>query len=381
MTRILFLVNDLTVMGGSTKVTYELANQWGNQYEVKIVGLFQSQSHFPFSLSSNIETEVLYEKKCQIHELKTYVQFLKSGQWKEGFQLIRTLSYLFRYRKQAKKSLNYLADEFDIIIIPDIHGLSFLSSTILNEKKIIVQLHNTYEFLIQNKLIMKTLFKNKDKIDYLVTLTKHDQEAFRRLGFLQTIQIYNAVTMPEKNAVSNHNKIVFLGRLDSRKGVDYLVPLMKKIQNSHSTAHLHIYGNGPEEEWLKQQIQSENLQSRITMHGYVTCLDKVFKDATCYWLPSRWEGLPLTLLESLAYGVPAVAFQCFDGIYEVLPDEKAGYVILQGELDDFVSATLRLLNDSDHWKMMSISAHEQACYFDHDIIQSKWQKLLSDIIH
>lgn len=380
MTRILFLVNDLTVMGGSTKVTYELANQWKNQYEVKIVGLFKSQSHFPFPLSSAIKTEVLYDKKFHIYELKTYFQFLKSGKWKECIQLIGILGYLLRYRNQVKKSLNNLAQDFDIIIIPDIHGLSFLNSTILKQKKIIVQLHNTYEFLIQNRLIMKILNKNKDKIDCLVTLTKYDQEAFKKLGFFNITQIYNAVTIRNKVNLSDRDKIVFIGRLDLRKGIDYLIPLMKRIENSHPTAHLHIYGTGPEAAWLEKQIQSENLQSRITMHGYTTCLNDVFKDATCYWLPSRWEGLPLTLIESLAYGVPCVAFKCFDGIYEVIPDEKVGYVISQGKMDDFVSATLHLLNDVDHWNIMSMHAHEQAIYFSHDAIQSRWQKILSDII-
>lgn len=379
MTRILFLVNDLTVMGGSTKVTYQLSNEWSKEHKVKIVGLFQSQSQFPFYLSSNVTTHVLYSKQCHIHELKTYIQFLKSGQWLECLQLIKTLCYLVRYRKQVKETLNNLVQNVDVIIIPDVHGLSFLNSTILNEKKIMIQLHNTYAFLIQNKLIMRTLLSYQDKIDYVITLTKHDQQAFKKLGFKNVEQIYNAVTIPEQTTSPKNNKIVFLGRLDSRKGVDFLIPLMQKVQEQYPDAHLHVYGNGPEEQKLYEQIQAMNLQSRITMHGYSSCLDEVFMDAVCCWLPSRWEGLPLTLLEALAYGVPIVAFQCFDGIYEVLPHQEAGYIIPQGEVNDFANATLRLLTDLDHWQMMSNHARKQATQFNPSTIQSKWQNLLNDI--
>lgn len=379
MTRILFLVNDLTVMGGSTKVTYQLANEWSKQHEVKIAALFQSQSKFPFYLSSNVTTEVLYSKQCYIHEFKTYIQFLKSGQWLECFRLIKTLSYLLLYRKQAKKNLNNLAQKVDVIIIPDIHGLSFLSLKNLNEKKIMVQLHNTYAFLIQNRLIMRTLLSYQDKINYLITLTKHDQHAFQKLGFKNVEQIYNAVAIPEKTTSPKEKKIVFLGRLDSRKGVDFLIPLMQRVKDQHPNAHLYVYGSGPEEQWLYEQIQAMNLQSRITLHGHTSCLDEVFMNAVCCWLPSRWEGLPLTLLEALAYGVPVVAFQCFDGISEVLPHQEAGYIISQGNINDFANATIRLLTDLDCWQMMSNNARRQAIQFNPITIQSKWQNLLNDI--
>ncbi len=384
MARIAFLVNDLTVVGGSTKVTYQLANQWSKHHQVKLLGLFQSQSHFPFLLETSVPTQTLYKKSCQIHELKTYFYFLKTGQWKPCFQLIQTLIYLWLNRSKVRKKLSNALSEVEVVVIPDVHGLLFLPSEVLKEKKIVVHLHNTVSFLSQNPMIMKTLLRFQSDIDQFVLLTQHDAQSFQQLGFHQSTFIYNEVQLPQHilfpRSQPQTEKVVFLGRLDSRKGVECLVPLMKELLIKRPQAELHIYGDGPERVKLKKAIQEARLQEQITLHGHTTSLDEVFQEASCFWLTSKWEGLPLTLLEAFAYGVPAVAFRCFDGIEEIILQGQNGYIVSPSNLTEMVERTEQLLSQPYHWEEVGQRAREQVSRFAATTIHQEWEMFLQQLL-
>lgn len=384
MAHILFLVNDLTVVGGSTKVTYQLASQWATKRKVQIVGLFQSQSQLPFPLHPSVECRSLYSKPCRIHEIKTYFHFLKTRQWKPCLQLVTTLFYLVSNRRQVKKDLFTLTQDVDLIIIPDVYGLSFLDPSILKQKKIVVHLHNTASFLTQNQLLMKTLTQHQVHIDQLVMLTQHDAQTFESLGFQNVSFIYNEVELPTHLSFPrpkpDADKIVFLGRLDTRKGVELLVPLMKELLRKRPSAQLHIYGDGPECYQLAQDIKAAQLEQSVLLHGHTTSLDEVFKDASCFWLTSKWEGLPLTLLEAFAHGVPAVAFRCFDGIDEILTDQQVGYIVPPLALSEMVEKTEQLLSQSSQWKKMSQAAHQRAHEFTPTVIHQEWEMLFEFLL-
>lgn len=384
MARILFLVNDLTVVGGSTKVTYQLANHWSNQHEIEIVGLFKSREEAPFELNPRVKTHVLYQKMCHIHELKTYFHFLKQGKWGECLKLVTTIAHLLCHRQRVERDLYQLTSEVDLIVIPDVHGISFLKREILKQKKVMLQLHNTASFITQNALIMRTLVRHQCDIDRLVLLTQSDQRAFESLGFEKTSFIYNEVEQApmvvSRETMQTPDKIVFLGRLDSRKGVDLLVPLMSRLVAQYPSVRLYVYGEGPERENLERAIQEAGLEDEILLMGYTNSLTDVFSTASCFWLTSRWEGLPLTLLEALSYGVPTVAFRCFDGIYEIMPHEKAGFVILPEELDEFVTATVTLLTNGDKWQEISRQAQKESRRFSPEEIQTHWDELLGSLL-
>ena len=74
-------------------------------------------------------------------------------------------------------------------------------------------------------------------------------------------------------------------------------------------ARLHFHGDGPERASLEQAIRERNLLSRVTVHGAAAPeeLPAIFDRADLLVLPSAGEGLPLVLMESMAYGVPFVA--------------------------------------------------------------------------
>jgi glycosyltransferase involved in cell wall biosynthesis len=99
-------------------------------------------------------------------------------------------------------------------------------------------------------------------------------------------------------------RLVAAGRLTRQKGLDRLVPVMAALDRPF---HLSIFGRGPCEPALREQINALGLADRITLAGFTNDLPAWIAGADAFLLPSRWEGLPNVVLESLALGTPVVA--------------------------------------------------------------------------
>lgn len=113
-----------------------------------------------------------------------------------------------------------------------------------------------------------------------------------------------------KHEICNPVNIVYIGRIAfNHKGLDYLIDAMKLLKDSgNHDFYLSIYGNekDPDVERLKQALA--NLQDVASYKGgvYGDEKDNVFKEADAFILTSRYEGMPMGVLEALTYGVPCI---------------------------------------------------------------------------
>jgi len=107
----------------------------------------------------------------------------------------------------------------------------------------------------------------------------------------------------------SHPTLLFVGRLESNKGVADLVPIMAGIVPRYPSIELRIVGDGPLLEALRRQAASAGIERCITFTGAVPH-ERVLvemRSADLLVFPTRHENLPLTLLEAQAAGLPFVA--------------------------------------------------------------------------
>ncbi len=98
-------------------------------------------------------------------------------------------------------------------------------------------------------------------------------------------------------------RLVAAGRLTHQKGFDRLLEMASRLPKS---SRIEVFGEGAERVSLQDRAQALALNEQVTFRGFTHDLASWIAGADAFLLPSRWEGLPNVVLESLAVGTPAV---------------------------------------------------------------------------
>ena len=137
--------------------------------------------------------------------------------------------------------------------------------------------------------------------------------------------------------------IVFVGHLIYRKGVDILLESFRVLcSRCDLNPRLHVVGSGPLEEWCRKYVSSHNLSEKVRFWGSVDELLKfrILKGADILVLPSRYENLPIVLLEGMAAGKAIVATRV-GGVGEIFEHGVNGLLVTPSSIA--VAEALRIM--------------------------------------
>lgn len=186
----------------------------------------------------------------------------------------------------------------------------------------------------------------QDRIRYLfeqsnlvICLSKSWESLIREIvPGAKTIVLKNAVGLPAIHQNKNKEKgdyinLLFLGLIGERKGVFDLLTVVKRLHTSGYPIRLYIGGNG-ETERLKNKIKQFELDGIVHYLGWVRDGEKtdLFRNADVYILPSYGEGMPMSILEAMSFGLPVISTRV-GGIPELVVEHKTGCLISPGDLD------------------------------------------------
>jgi glycosyltransferase involved in cell wall biosynthesis len=136
--------------------------------------------------------------------------------------------------------------------------------------------------------------------------------------------------------------IAGVGRLNSQKNFSLFLDIAAALVLRFPELRFLLAGDGPEESMLREKARSLGLEDRVVFAGYVADTRHVYTAADMLLMPSRFEGLPMTLLEAMAMGLPVVASK-LDGIAEVIEDGREGFLAESIHPQDFVDRSATLL--------------------------------------
>lgn len=126
--------------------------------------------------------------------------------------------------------------------------------------------------------------------------------------------------------VKRHSPLLLaVGRLSHEKGFDRLIDAFQSVKNEFSQAGLIIIGEGVSRKGLERQISNLGLGDSIYLPGYYDSVPALMACADLLCMPSRTEGLPITLLEAMAVGIPVCATDVGE-ISVVLGNGKGGTI-------------------------------------------------------
>lgn len=170
--------------------------------------------------------------------------------------------------------------------------------------------------------------------------------------------------------------ILFIGRLAEKKGVQYLLPAFSEVSKQASNVRLVIAGDGPMRGELEDQAKELGLTDRVTFPGFVSGDAKwnLLQAADLYVVPSiitksgDAEGLPVSLMEGLAYGKVCIATN-ESGADDILTDGVDGFLIPQQDSTALANKIIQALNLSDE-AVLTIQSSAQAT-----ATQFSWQTI------
>ena len=139
---------------------------------------------------------------------------------------------------------------------------------------------------------------------------------------------------------------VALGRLEEQKGHDVLLAALAEVSRRGLQFTLAIAGDGSRRARLEAEARSLGLGGRVHFLGPVEEPGALLTAADAVLLPSRWEGLPLDLLEALVRGRPTVA-SAVGGIPEVVESGVHGELVSPGDVAALADALERLHRKPD----------------------------------
>lgn len=217
------------------------------------------------------------------------------------------------------------------------------------------------------------------RLDALAVLTEEDVKDYRALlagGPTRVVRVPNAVT-PLGGHISplDGKVVVALGRLMPQKGYDLLLRAFRQVADPHPDWQLRIYGRGPRRRALERLVRRLALEDSAFLLGRTDQVGARLGEASVYALSSRYEGLPMVLLEAMSVGLPPVAFDCPTGPREVLTDGHDGILVPAGDVDGLARGICDLIEDPERRRRMATAARATAAGFELDRIAARWEEL------
>ena len=262
----------------------------------------------------------------------------------------------------------------------------------LAEKNVTVYEHHFNKFAMYDlresrtkHLLQQVVYKVKDwiytrfyyrKLDIFAVLTEEDKEYWGK-DFKNIVCMPNSISYDKTKKTSLDNKcVISVGRLTYQKGYDRLIKIWRNIEPLQPEWQLHIYGGGEDKEKLLSMIDDFHLKN-VRIFEPTPNIGEKLLEASIYVMTSRFEGLPMVLLEAMAVGLPLISFDCKCGPRDIIDDGKNGFLIPDGDSRLMEQRICCLMNDEIIRKKQGLEAKEVASKYSHEVIMNEWIHLFN----
>lgn len=222
------------------------------------------------------------------------------------------------------------------------------------------------------------------RIDGFVFQSKGAQSYFNASVQSRSTIIPNPVFVnaEEYPAVKTRRKaIVTVGRLHPQKNQKLLINAFKQIADKLPEYTLEIYGDGELKEELQKLIDGLNLSDRVFLMGTSKEIHKLIYDAALFVLSSDYEGLPNTLIEAMALGIPSISTDCRPGgARQIIDDTVNGIIVERNNVEKLAEAMQILLTEPEIGSRFSASSRKKMIMYKPKTIYSQWEKFFKTIV-
>ncbi|MFM2010986.1 MAG: hypothetical protein RLZZ479_1377, partial [Bacteroidota bacterium] len=175
-------------------------------------------------------------------------------------------------------------------------------------------------------------------------------------------------------------KFMAAGALEWRKGFDILIDSLSLIEIKYrSNFIVDIYGSGSMAESLVAKVKKLGLENIVFFKGHVSNIDSYYQNYDCFLLSSRYEGVPLVMLQALHNGLPVVAFDCPTGPSSYVSSGYNGILVKDINSNALALAITDFLRIySLNYDSLSENAHVSVSELQCHRVIKRWYAFFSD---
>ncbi|MDN4526089.1 glycosyltransferase [Fictibacillus fluitans] len=226
-------------------------------------------------------------------------------------------------------------------------------------------------------------FKEADALVLLTEEQKQDiEEQYEDPGNIYVIPHFVTPMEDTTSIQKDPHLISIVSRLHEEKGLDEAIRSFKQVVSQFPAARLEIHGSGPAEDQLAELIAELNLQEHVQLKGYCSQVGHVFKQSLFTLLTSKYEGLSLVILESMANFTPVISYNIKYGPSDLIDHGVDGYLVQNRSQDELAHYMLELLNDPEKAKKMGGEGYKKVkAKWNEELHLQRWETLFDKISH
>lgn len=366
MKKIAFFVDSLS-KGGAERVVSNLVNYFSkfDKYKVDLIILNQKE----------IEYEI--NKNVTIHYI------LNSNNINSKECLAKKIKNLYLKLKNTRNIVKEIEADAIVSFLPD---SCFLSLAMKRKRdKVIISVRNDPKIeykSIKNKILMKLLYP---KCDGVVFQTEEAKNYFNNIIKSNSEIIANPINedfiiSPYEGA--RRKEIVSVGRLEKQKNFATLIYAFNSFYKENKSYKLIIYGEGKERKNLQKIIDNLGLNEVVKLPGKVDDVKERIYDATAFVLSSLYEGMPNSLMEAMAMGMPVISTDCpCGGPRFLIKQNVSGILVPVENVNLLAEAIQKVATDLDFQQKLSYNAAKISNELNPTKISRKWEEYIERVIN
>ena len=239
--------------------------------------------------------------------------------------------------------------------------------------------HKSLFWSLLGRIRTRQLVQAVKPLERLVVLTEADKAAWEKAGCSNVTVIPNPCILNNSPFSILHSQfpktVLAVGRLHEQKGFDLLLQAWQPIEKYYPEWQLRIVGEGPKRAELETQVRELTLRHAIIAGRTENVADE-YSSASLFVLSSRYEGLPLALIEAMWCGTPCVAFNCPQGPAELLADGR-GWLVENGNVEKLTQQIIYAISHPEEAaaRAQKAQAFAQATYSE-AAIMPQWIRII-----
>jgi len=210
-----------------------------------------------------------------------------------------------------------------------------------------------FNYYILSHYFNCTVSVSKDIQDLLI---KH-----KYFSFENTTVIHNGIEIPpimEKEYGDNIFKIGSAGRFFRIKDFPLFVEIAKILIDKYKNLEFILAGDGPERETVQSLVRKYDIEKYFLFPGFISDTSVFFKGLDLYINTSMHEGIPISILEAMAHGIPVVA-PAVGGFCEMIDNGVDGLLVDSRDPMDYARQCFKIMDHIDIRKRISYEAREK----------------------